>query len=158
MQKFPHRYVAVATGDTLDDIELACESLPPLLSAPPMEFDGPGDRWSPETLLVGAVAACYVLTFRAVARASRVSWTWLRCEVIGTLARIGNAPQFTEFELRAHLSIAPTMDVEQARRALEKAESQCLISKSLKATMNLMITINIDDVVIPPKVVDGAGS
>ena len=88
MQKLPHRYVVVAAGDTLDDIELASHSLPPLRSAPPTEFDGPGDRWSPESLLVGAVAGCYVLTFRAVARASRVSWTWLRCDVSGTLERI----------------------------------------------------------------------
>ena len=158
MQNFPHRYVVVAAGDTLDDIELASGSLPPLPSAPPTEFDGPGDRWSPETLLVAAVAGCYVLTFRAVARASRVSWTWLRCEVGGTLERVDNAPQFTAFEMRASLSIPPTMDAQQARRALEKAESQCLISKSLKGTVHLTIAIDIDDVVIQPEVVADARS
>jgi organic hydroperoxide reductase OsmC/OhrA len=158
MQNFPHRYVVVAAGDALDDIELASGSLPPLQSAPPTEFDGPGDRWSPETLLVAAVAGCYVLTFRAVARASRVSWTWLRCEVDGTLERIDKAPQFTAFDMRASLSIPPTMDAQQARRALEKAESQCLISKSLKGTVHLTIAIDNDEVVIQPEVVAGARS
>jgi organic hydroperoxide reductase OsmC/OhrA len=148
MQKFPHRYVVVAAGDTLDDIELASGSLPLLHSAPPTEFDGPGDRWSPETLLVGAVAGCYVLTFRAVARASRVSWTWLRCDVSGTLERIDNATQFTVFDVRARLSIPPTMDARQARQAMERAERQCLISNSLKAAIHLVIDIAIDDVVI----------
>jgi peroxiredoxin-like protein len=152
MQKLPHRYVVVAAGDTLDDIELAADSLPLLKSAPPTEFDGPGDRWSPETLLVGAVAACYVLTFRAVARASRVTWTWLRCDVSGTLEKVDQALQFTEFEVRARLSIPATMDAAQARRALEKAETQCLISNSLKGTMHLTIAIDIDDVVIQPEV------
>ena len=104
MQKFPHRYVAVASGDTLADIELASSSLPSLRSAPPAEFDGPGDQWSPETLLVAAVAACYVLTFRAVARASRVSWTWLKCDVSGTLDRVDHTPQFTDFDVRARLN------------------------------------------------------
>ena len=99
-----------------------------------------------------------MLTFRAVARASRVSWTWLRCDVSGTLERVDKAPQFTEFDVRARLSIPPTMDAGQARRALEKAESQCLISKSLKATMHLAIDIDIDDVVIQPEAVAGARS
>lgn len=158
MQKFPHRYVVVAAGDTLDDIELASSSLPPLRSAPPTEFGGPGDRWSPETLLVGAVAGCYVLTFRAVARASRLSWTWLRCDVSGTLDRVDNATQFTAFDVRARLSISPTTDAGQARRALERAESQCLISQSLKATIHLAIDIDIDDLVIQPEPVAGARS
>lgn len=157
MQKLPHRYVVVAAGDALDDIELASGSVAPLRSAPPTEFDGPGDRWSPETLLVAAVAGCYVLTFRAVALASRTSWTWLRCEVSGTLERLDNVTQFTAFDLRARLSIPPTMDAAQARRALEKTERQCLISKSLKATMHLTIAIDID-VVIQPTVVAGARS
>lgn len=157
MQNFPHRYAVVAEGDTLDDIELASGSLPPLRLAPPAEFDGPGDRWSPETLLVAAMAGCYVLTFRAVARASRVSWTWLRCEVGGTLERIDKAPQFTAFEMHARLSIPPTMDADQARRALEKAESQCLVSKSLKGTVRLTIAIEFDEVVMQPEAV-AAGS
>jgi organic hydroperoxide reductase OsmC/OhrA len=158
MQQFPHRYEVVAAGDTLDDIELASGALPVLRSAPPVEFDGPGDRWSPETLLVGAVAGCYVLTFRAVARASRVAWTWLRCEVTGTVERVDKGAQFTEFGVRARLSIPPTMDAQLARRALEKAENQCLIAKSLKATIHLAIEIDIDDVEIQPSAVAEAGS
>jgi organic hydroperoxide reductase OsmC/OhrA len=150
--------VVVAAGDTLDDIELASGSLPTLRSAPPVEFDGPGDRWSPETLLVGAVAGCYVLTFRAVARASRVSWTWLRCDVSGTLERVDHATQFTAFDVHAHLSIPPTMDADQARRALEKAEGQCLISNSLKATIHVTTAIEVDDVEIRAEPVAGARS
>jgi organic hydroperoxide reductase OsmC/OhrA len=147
MQKFPHRYAVVAAGDALDDIELVSGSLPPLRSAPPTEFDGPGDRWSPETLLAAAVAGCYVLTFRAVARASGVSWTWLRCEVGGTLERVDKTPQFTAFDINARLRIPPTMNADQARRALEKAEGQCLISKSLKGTVHLTLAIETDEVV-----------
>jgi hypothetical protein len=41
---------------------------------------------------------------------------------------------------------------------LERAESQCLISKSLKATIYLAIDIDIDDVVIQPGLVAGARS
>ena len=99
-----------------------------------------------------------MLTFRAVARASRVSWTWLRCEVSGTLDRVDHATQFTAFDVRAHLSIPATMDAGQARRALERAEGQCLISNSLKATIRLSIDIAVDDVVIERAPVAGARS
>jgi organic hydroperoxide reductase OsmC/OhrA len=152
MQKFPHRYSVVATGDASDDIELVSGSLPPLHSAPPTEFDGPGDRWSPETLLVAAVAGCYVLTFRVGARASRVDWTWLRCDVSGTLERVDNATRFTAFEVCASLSIPPTTDAGKARQALEKAKRQCLISNSLTGTIHLVIDIDIDVVISPEPV------
>jgi len=102
------------------------------------------------------VAGCYLLTFRAVARASRVSWTWLRCQVSGTLDSVDKAPQFTDVELRVRLCIPPTMDQEQARRALEKAERLCLISRSLKATTHLTCAVEIDDLVVRPETATGA--
>jgi hypothetical protein len=40
--------------------------------AAPAEFGGPGDQWSPESLLAGAIASCFALTFRFVARAQKV--------------------------------------------------------------------------------------
>jgi len=64
MQPFPHRYSASATAGPEGYVLLNADGLPPLISEPPVEFDGPGDRWSPETLVVGAVADCFVLTFR----------------------------------------------------------------------------------------------
>jgi organic hydroperoxide reductase OsmC/OhrA len=144
MQKLPHRYMVTAADRGRGDFALASDFLPPLDAAAPAEFDGPGDRWSPETLLVGAVAGCFVLTFRAVARASNVSWTSLDCTVDGTLDRIDRATQFTRFDLRARLAVPPGTDAETARRALEKAERTCLITNSLKAPVTLTIAVDID--------------
>ena len=93
METFPHRYQVKGSGRVLGDVELTAERLPLLRSASPAEFDGPGDRWSPETLLVGAVADCLILTFRAIATASKLSWTSLDCEVIGTLERQNRVTQ-----------------------------------------------------------------
>ena len=71
-----------------DNVILTSTGIPALSSAAPSQFGGPGDRWSPETLIVGAIADCFILTFRAVARASTLPWTALRCNVTGTLDRI----------------------------------------------------------------------
>jgi organic hydroperoxide reductase OsmC/OhrA len=106
--------------------------------ASPAEFGGPGDCWSPETLLVGAVGDCVILTFRAVARASKLPWISLHCDVTGTLDRIERTTQFTSFDVLAHLEVPAGTDPEQARRALEKAERTCLISNSLKGTIHLI--------------------
>ena len=137
MQDFPHHSSVIASGDPDHDVALEAERLPALRSAPPAEFGGPGDRWSPETLLVAAVAGCFVLTFRAVARASRLSWTSLTCEVNGTLDRVERVTQFTHVAVRVSLSVPAGTDEDQARRALEKAERSCLIAQSLKAAVEL---------------------
>ena len=122
---------------------LTSRGVPALRSASPAEFDGPGDRWSPETLLVGAVADCFILTFRPVARASKLSWISLRCDVTGTLDRIERAMQFTHVTVTAHLAVPPGVDPHQARLALEKAERNCLISNSLKAAIELKAEVEI---------------
>ena len=114
-----------------------------LRSASPAEFDGPGDRWSPETLLAGAVADCFILTFRAIAKASGVSWISLECEVTATLDRVDRLAQFTHFDMTAHLVVPHGVNADQARHALEKAERTCLISNSLKASTALAATVEV---------------
>lgn len=143
MQALPHRYRVTGTGRITGDVELTAERLTMLRSASPAEFDGPGDRWSPETFLVGAVADCFILTFRAVANASKLSWISLECDVTGTLDRVDRATQFTGFDMTAQLVVPAGADADVARRALEKAERNCLISNSLKASIALAATVEI---------------
>jgi organic hydroperoxide reductase OsmC/OhrA len=131
---FPHRYQVNATAEPEGEVLLLTDGPPrPLRSLPPSAFGGPGDRWSPETLLVGAVADCYVLTFRAMARAAKLPWRSLECEADGTLDRIDKATQFTGFEIRAYLRIPPGTSKEDAHRVLVRAKDNCLVSHSLKA-------------------------
>ena len=143
MQALPHRYRVTGAGRITADVELTAERLTMLRSASPAEFDGPGDRWSPETLLVGAVAGCFILTFRAVAKASRLSWISLDCDVTGTLDREDRVTQFTRFEMAAHLEVPAGVDAAAARHALEKAERNCLISSSLRASVALDATVKM---------------
>lgn len=149
MQELPHRYVVTAAGSADGDVGLTSPGVPALVTSAPAEFGGPGTRWSPETMLVGAVADCFILTFRAVARAMKLSWDSLSCDVEGTLDRVEHATQFTAFEVRATLTVEPGTDVEQAHRALEKAERNCLITSSLKATVHLESTVRTGAIANP---------
>ena len=143
MQALPHRYRVKGAGRITGDVELTAERQTTLRSASPAEFDGPGDRWSPETLLVGAVADCFILTFRAIANAAKLSWISLDCDVTGTLDRIDHVTLFTHFDMTAHLVVPAGVDAGRARLALEKAERNCLISRSLKAPVALGATVEI---------------
>jgi organic hydroperoxide reductase OsmC/OhrA len=130
----PHRYHAHTSAGPEGDIMLLGDGLRPLRTAAAAAFGGPGDRWSPETLLVAAVADCFVLTFRAVARAAQFSWESLDCEADGVLDRVERVPQFTRFTIRALLRVRPGTKEDDGRRVLARAKEHCLISNSLKGS------------------------
>ena len=137
MQSFPHHYQVSAHAGSEGEVSLTSPGLTVLASAAPSEFGGPGDRWSPETLLVGAVADCYVLSLRAVAKASSLPWNTISCQAEGKLDRIERTTRFTEIVLRIDLEIPPEVDEAKADRLLEKAKTACLISNSLACPVHL---------------------
>jgi len=137
MQKLPHFYAVTATANIEENIDLTSPGLTRIESAAPTEFGGPGDRWSPETLLVAAVADCFILTFKAIARASKMDWVSLSCHVDGTLDRINSVTLFTEFRLCVVLDMPQGADEQKAMRLIKKSEDACLVTNSLSAELHL---------------------
>ncbi len=133
----PHQYAASATAQTQGDVTLSVDHAPSIDSDAPKEFGGPGDKWSPEDLMVAAIADCFVLSFRAIAAMSKFEWVDLSCEVSGTLDKVDRAIQFTAFDVRAKLTIPSGADENRARRLLEKAEAACFITNTLKVDPHL---------------------
>lgn len=144
MQQLPHHYAVSVSGKQGGLLSVTSNGLPGLSAAPPAEFDGPGDQWSPETLLLSSAASCFVLSFSAVASASKFEWTALKCEAIGTLERVDRVTSFTRLDYHVTLTLADTSKFESAEKLLHKAESVCLISNSLNAKIGLVITIEAD--------------
>ena len=145
MQPFPHHYSVAAQADTQGDVTLEGERLQPISSAPPTEFGGPGDRWSPETLFVAAVAGCFVLTFRGIAGLSRFPWVSLECNVTGTVDRVDRVTQFTALQVRARLRVPSGANQDQALRLLTKAEEACLVTNSLKVRPHLDPVVEVEE-------------
>jgi organic hydroperoxide reductase OsmC/OhrA len=141
MHPYPHLYSVQAQAVPAGDVALSSNGLPAIATQPPAEFDGPGDRWSPETLLVGAMADCFVLSFRAVARASKFEWSGLDVNVAGKLDRVEGKALFTEYHVHATLRVPAGTDTALATRLLEKAEKVCLISNSLVGERHLHPTV-----------------
>ena len=143
MHEFPHNYVVGAAAKSGGNIALSSPGLIDLESAAPAEFGGPGDQWSPETLLVASVADCYILTFKAIARASKLEWKSLSCEVDGTLEQVDRVTQFSGFSIRATLDVPEGTNESKAMRIMQKAESGCLVTNSLQADSHLEADIKV---------------
>jgi organic hydroperoxide reductase OsmC/OhrA len=144
MQDYPHHYVVRADAPAEGVINVSSNGLETLPSLAPAEFGGPGDLWSPETFFVAAIADCFILTFRAVARGSRFEWNSIHCEVDGTLDRVDGVTRFIEYQLRATLHVPEGSDLTKAERLLEKSDHVCLVTNSLNAETVLTTDIVID--------------
>jgi organic hydroperoxide reductase OsmC/OhrA len=141
MHPYPHKYSISATATAAGLVTLSGAGLPDIASAPPVEFDGPGDQWSPEGLLCAALADCFILTFRAIARASKYEWQELSCRVEGLLERAEGLAQFTAFTTHAVLKLPAGADGAKAQALMEKAEKGCLIANSVRGTRHLVAEV-----------------
>jgi organic hydroperoxide reductase OsmC/OhrA len=143
MQPYPHHYQVSAWAEGESLVPVSGKGLPDIDTAPPPEFGGPGDKWSPETMLVATVSNCLILTFRSVARASQVEWNSIACHTEGILDRVDKVLRFTEFKLRVDLKIPADGHVERAKRAVEKSEQVCLVTRSLNGATSLDVHVEV---------------
>jgi peroxiredoxin-like protein len=145
MQGLPHQYTAKASSSADSLVTAEIEGQPELNIAPPAAFGGPGSIHSPEDLQAAAVASCFILSFKAIAAASKLAWENLVVTVTGTLDQVERSVQFTGFQTRAHIELADGSSREKAEKLLEKAEQSCFITNSLKAQNKLSVTIEGGD-------------
>lgn len=133
MQDLPHEYYVTAAGKPDGNLDLCVKNVPNMTVAAPIQFGGPGDEWSPEDLLMASIASCFILSFKAISRASKLSWISMECETQGILERIEGKTRFTKVITRAHLMIPATESAESAERLMHKAEQTCLVVNSLSS-------------------------
>jgi organic hydroperoxide reductase OsmC/OhrA len=126
-----------ANGAPSGEVIVSAPRLEVLRTAPPKEFGGPGDRWSPETLLAAAIADCFVLTLRALSRTAGIVWNGVECRVEAVLERADGITRFTRIVTQATLTVPMGTDETAARALLERAEKGCLIGNSLLAARHL---------------------
>jgi organic hydroperoxide reductase OsmC/OhrA len=144
MQDLPHLYVVKADAKGTNNVIISSKGIPDLETAGPAEFGGPGDVWSPETLVVGAVANCFILSFRAIARKAKLEWITLTAEASGNLDKLDGFTQFVGFAIKAELTIPDEKYLKKAELILEKAEKYCLVSNSMKAATHLDAAVRVD--------------
>jgi peroxiredoxin-like protein len=97
----------------------------------PVSFGGVEGRWTPEDLLLGAIAGCFTTTFRAIADHSRFAYVDLQVEVSGTVAQEDGGYGFTGISIRANLVVAREEDAHLGIKLMHKAEARCLVARAL---------------------------
>lgn len=137
MKPLPHHYEVHLTGGPSGYAQLSAGGLPELRTEAPADYDGPGDAWSPEHLLLAAVQSCFLLTLRAIARVSKIELNGLELDAVGTVDRQDGVTRFTEIVLRPRLTVAAGTDRERALRVLEKSEKGCLVAASLSTPVRM---------------------
>jgi uncharacterized OsmC-like protein len=144
MLPLPHRYSVTSVAEPNVHVRLNSAGLAELTSEPPREFGGPGCFWSPETLLLAAVADCFTLTFRAAAQAHHLPWTRMQCTAQGIVDRKDGPTRFTKIHLSVLLTIPVATDNDRARTILEKTERNCLVANSLKSQRTLETAVEVE--------------
>jgi organic hydroperoxide reductase OsmC/OhrA len=112
-----------------------------LVTAPPRFGGIDGSFWSPEDLLVNAVASCYAITLTSVARRLRVPLRDLAVHAVGNLERQDEGPfGFTGIELSVAVATDEGMEAVAERAALV-AEEQCLVRKALGIPVCVRVSV-----------------
>jgi len=97
----------------------------------PPAFGGLDGRWTPEDLLLCAIASCYTTTFRALAENSKFEYTDLQVEVESNIIRADTGYGFGEILIRANLTLLQEDHDALALKLLHKAKALCLVSRAL---------------------------
>jgi peroxiredoxin-like protein len=137
VKPLPHVYDVRLDGGPAGYATVSTDGRPDLRTAPPADFDGPGDAWSPEHLLLAAVETCFLFTLRSIAKASKLDFTKLTLSGEGTVDRKEGVTRFIEIVLRPVLTVPKGTDLDRARRIVEKSEKACLVSASLATPVRL---------------------
>ncbi len=111
-------------------------------TAPP-QFGGFEGRWSPEDLLLGAVAGCYTTTFRALAEYSKFEYTDLEVETLGVVRKAESGYMFDGIIVRPKVTITSEEEHSRATRLLDKAKRLCLVSRALSVPITYEPTVHV---------------
>jgi organic hydroperoxide reductase OsmC/OhrA len=137
---FPLEYAVDLITHHNAPMEISSAHRPHLVVGPPPELGGSDAWWSPEHLLVSALATCMTATFAAAAARAHVPLGAYRCRAKGVLDRFEGKVAFTEMLLAVDVTVVAD-DVERTRRLLEEAKARCFVANTLRCPVTLLADV-----------------
>jgi organic hydroperoxide reductase OsmC/OhrA len=139
-----HRYRAVAWWTSGRTGLAKSDSAPSAIHfAAPPQFGGLEGRWTPEDLLLSALAGCFTTTFQSVSLHSKFKYIDLQVEAVGTVNKMETGYGFSEIVIRPNLTIIEEESRERGIVLLQKAAGLCLVSRALTPAPKFEIRIEI---------------
>ena len=122
-----------------------CESSPNTIHfSEAAELGGLQGRWTPEQLLLCALAGCFTTTFHDVARAAKFEFTDLEVEIEGSVRRVRSAGcNFSEILIRPTLTVQSEEQRETGLTLLRRAKSVCMISRAITVPQTMEPAVEI---------------
>lgn len=144
MIKFPMKFEVMATaGSGIGNGWIAqSDQLPPIPSAIPPEFMGPGGGYSPEDLFALSVLNCIIATYKVYCEKSSVIFQELKGRAVLTVDKQPAEMSFYMSHIEFFLDISGCSNPDKGRQLLDKAIKDCAVSNSIKSGKSFHININ----------------
>ena len=107
----------------------------PIYVAAPEQFGGTGKEWSPEHLLLGAVASCFMSTFITFAKKQGLEFRHFECRASGQVEIVQGKYKFSAIHVISVTYIHSETIREKAMAVIGKTQAYCLISNSINAAI-----------------------
>ena len=129
MIKFPMKFEVEATSKSGIASHWTAKShnLPPINSAIPPEFMGPGGGYSPEDLFAIAVLNCIIATYKVYMEKSGVAFQELNAKTIVTVDKNPAELGFFMSHLEFFIDVVGTSNPDQARKLLDKRDRKSVV-------------------------------
>jgi peroxiredoxin-like protein len=114
---------------------------PDIQVATPPEFKGHEGIWSPEDFFVSSINVCVMSTFLAFAERAGLTFRSYQSDAEGRVELVDGKLQVTSVVLKPTVTLTSPGDAEKANEILHKAETNCLISNSVKTRVSMQPTI-----------------
>jgi len=106
--------------------------------ATPIEFpDGVEGKWSPESLLLGAISSCFMTTFLSLAKRKDLAFIKFTCHAEGVVEPVEGKLQFTEVNLFPELHLFDEDQRSLGNEVLVLSEKYCLVGNSLNSNISM---------------------
>lgn len=144
MIKFPMKFEVEANSQAGAATQWTGKAgnLPPIPSAIPPEFMGPGGGYSPEDLFALSLLNCLIATFKVYAEKGAVTFQELKGKANLTVDRIPGETGFSMTQVEVFFDITESSDIEKARKFMDQAIKDCAVSNSIKTGKTFHINIS----------------
>lgn len=116
-------------------------------ATPPEFANGVPGIWSPEHLYAASINSCYMATFLAIAENFKLFFESFECKTICKLEMIESRYQVTHAVIEPAVILkSPETDSSKLIRVLEKSKAACLITNSVKTSVQLAINNTVQNI------------
>lgn len=144
MVKFPMKFEVQASASSGVSAQWTSQTdlLPPIPTAIPPEFMGPGGGYSPEDLFALAVLNCIIATFKVYCEKGKITFHTIQGKAHLTVDKLPSEPGFGMTQVDISLDVTNASDIDQTKKTLELAIKDCAVSNSIKSgkTFHLNVT------------------